>query len=117
MHHRPFPQRRLIDPLLELFRRVSRPGNIPVNYLLSPLQLIFIMPLLRFGERLAGAPPFPVTIESVKACSPRESSTPCRFWQPRLRMPRQPGWCWPPMLIIGLYRGLEPAFRHLQRAP
>jgi uncharacterized protein (DUF2062 family) len=34
-----------------------------VNYLLAPLQIILIIPLLRLGERIVGAPPFPVTID------------------------------------------------------
>jgi uncharacterized protein (DUF2062 family) len=35
-----------------------------VNYLLTPLQLLLIIPQLRLGETLVGAPPFPVTLES-----------------------------------------------------
>ena len=35
-----------------------------VNYLLTPLQLLLIIPLLRFGELLVNAPRFPVTLES-----------------------------------------------------
>jgi uncharacterized protein (DUF2062 family) len=42
--------------------------NLPaiqlVNYLLTPLQLLLIIPQLRLGEWLVGAPPFPVTLES-----------------------------------------------------
>jgi uncharacterized protein (DUF2062 family) len=35
-----------------------------VNYLLTPVQLALIIPQLRLGEWLVGAPPFPVTLES-----------------------------------------------------
>ena len=42
--------------------------NLPaiqlVNYLLTPLQLLLIIPQLRLGEWLVGAPPFPITLES-----------------------------------------------------
>lgn len=42
--------------------------NLPaiqlVNYLLTPAQLLLIIPQLRFGEWLAGAPAFPITLES-----------------------------------------------------
>jgi uncharacterized protein (DUF2062 family) len=42
--------------------------NLPaiqlVNYLLTPLQLLLIIPQLRFGEWLAQAPAFPITLES-----------------------------------------------------
>ena len=42
--------------------------NLPaiqlVNYLLTPLQLLLIIPQLRFGEWLLRAPPFPITLDS-----------------------------------------------------
>ncbi len=42
--------------------------NLPaiqlVNYLLTPLQLLLIIPQLRLGEWIVGAPPFPITLES-----------------------------------------------------
>jgi uncharacterized protein (DUF2062 family) len=44
--------------------RLNLPAIQLVNYLLTPLQLLLIIPQLRFGEWLAQAPPFPVTLES-----------------------------------------------------
>jgi uncharacterized protein (DUF2062 family) len=42
--------------------------NLPaiqlVNYLLTPVQLLLIIPQLRLGEWLVGAPRFPITLES-----------------------------------------------------
>src|SRR6187401_1057859 len=52
--------------LAALLLGLNMPAIQLVNYLLSPLQLILIIPLLRLGERLAGAPRFPVTLESAK---------------------------------------------------
>jgi len=50
--------------LAALLLRLNMPAIQLVNYLLTPLQLLLIIPLLRFGEWLVGAPPYPVTLES-----------------------------------------------------
>lgn len=50
--------------LVALVLRLNMPAIQLVNYLLTPLQLLLIIPLLRFGEWLARAPRFPVTLES-----------------------------------------------------
>ena len=50
--------------LAALLLRLNMPAIQLVNYLLTPLQLLLIIPLLRFGELLADAPRFPVTLES-----------------------------------------------------
>jgi uncharacterized protein (DUF2062 family) len=47
-----------------LVLRLNMPAIQLVNYLLTPVQLVLIIPLLRFGEWLAGAARFPVTLES-----------------------------------------------------
>ena len=44
--------------------RLNLPAIQLVNYLLTPLQLLLIIPQLRFGEWLVQAPPFPITLES-----------------------------------------------------
>src|SRR6185295_12747552 len=43
---------------------LNMPSIQLVNYLLTPAQLLLIIPFLRFGEQLAGAPRYPVTLES-----------------------------------------------------
>jgi uncharacterized protein (DUF2062 family) len=50
--------------LAALAARLNLPAIQLVNYLLTPLQLLLIIPQLRFGEWLAQAPPHPVTLES-----------------------------------------------------
>jgi uncharacterized protein (DUF2062 family) len=50
--------------LAALVLRLNLPAIQAVNYLLTPLQLLLIIPQLRFGEWLLQAPPFPVTLES-----------------------------------------------------
>jgi uncharacterized protein (DUF2062 family) len=54
----------VICALLALWLRLNMPAIQLVNYLLTPAQLLLIIPFLRFGERLAGAPRYPVTLES-----------------------------------------------------
>jgi len=50
--------------LLAIALRLNMPAIQLVNYLLMPAQLALIIPFLRFGEQLAGAPRYPVTLES-----------------------------------------------------
>jgi uncharacterized protein (DUF2062 family) len=49
---------------LAIALRLNMPSIQIVNYLLTPAQLLLIIPLLRFGEWLSGAARHPVTIES-----------------------------------------------------
>ena len=44
--------------------RLNLPAIQLVNYLLSPVQLLLIIPQLRFGEWLTQAQPFPITLQS-----------------------------------------------------
>ena len=53
-----------ICALLAVLLRLNMPAIQLVNYLLTPVQLLLIIPFLRIGERLAGAPRFAVTLES-----------------------------------------------------
>jgi uncharacterized protein (DUF2062 family) len=50
--------------LLAIWLRLNMPAIQLVNYLLTPAQLLLIIPFLRLGEQLAGAPRYPVTLES-----------------------------------------------------
>jgi uncharacterized protein (DUF2062 family) len=50
--------------LLALHLRLNMPAIQLVNYLLTPVQLLLIIPFLRVGEHLAGAPAFKVSLES-----------------------------------------------------
>jgi uncharacterized protein (DUF2062 family) len=50
--------------LAALLLRLNLPAIQLVNYLLTPLQLLLIIPQLRFGEWLIQAPPFPITLDS-----------------------------------------------------
>lgn len=54
----------VVCALLALWLRLNMPAIQLVNYLLTPAQLLLIIPFLRLGERLTGAPRYPVTLES-----------------------------------------------------
>jgi uncharacterized protein (DUF2062 family) len=53
-----------ICALLALWLRLNMPAIQLVNYLLTPAQLLLIIPFLRLGEQIAGAPRYPVTLQS-----------------------------------------------------
>jgi uncharacterized protein (DUF2062 family) len=44
--------------------RLNLPAIQLVNYLTSPVQLVLIIPFVRVGEHLVGAPPQPLTIKA-----------------------------------------------------
>jgi uncharacterized protein (DUF2062 family) len=48
---------------LALPLRLNLPAIHLVNYLVTPLQLLLIIPFLRLGEWLLGAPPLPMTLD------------------------------------------------------
>jgi len=54
----------VVCALLALWLRLNMPAIQLVNYLLTPAQLLLIIPFLRIGERLTGAPRHPVTLET-----------------------------------------------------
>jgi uncharacterized protein (DUF2062 family) len=104
--------------LVALLLRLNMPAIQLVNYLLTPLQLILIIPLLRFGELLAGSSRFPVTLESGLELLSRGAIHAIRLLATAI-MHATLGWLvLAPLLAFALYRGLEPVFRHLrQEAP
>ena len=106
----------LLCALAALVLGLNMPAIQLVNYLLSPLQLLLIIPLLRFGERLVGAPPFPVTLESARALFAQGVIHAIQVLATAIGHATLAWLVLAPMLLIGLYRGLQPVFRHLQRA-
>ncbi len=60
-----FPVLGVSTPLLTVIAlgmRLNLPAIQFVNYLVSPLQLLLIIPFVRVGERLLGAAPQPLTV-------------------------------------------------------
>jgi len=62
-----FPVLGVSTPLLTVIAlgmRLNLPAIQLVNYLVSPLQLLLIIPFVRVGERLLGAAPQPLTVSA-----------------------------------------------------
>jgi uncharacterized protein (DUF2062 family) len=50
--------------VLALWLRLNLPAIQLISYLMSPLQLVLIIPFVRLGETIVGAEPQPLTIEA-----------------------------------------------------
>jgi hypothetical protein len=95
---------------------LNQPAIQLVNYLLTPLQLLLIIPLLRFGESIANAPPFPVTLESGLALLSQGVFHAIRVLSVAI-VHATLGWIvLAPVVAFALYRLLRPVFRHLESA-
>ena len=102
--------------LVALTWRLNMPAIQLVNYLLTPLQLLLIVPFLRFGERLVNAPPFPVTLESTLALLSHGAMHAISILATAIAHATL-GWIVvAPLGAYGLFRLLEPVLRHLTPA-
>ncbi|MEO8061110.1 MAG: DUF2062 domain-containing protein [Pseudomonadota bacterium] len=103
--------------LVALALRLNMPAIQLVNYLLTPLQLLLIIPLLRFGEWLAQAPKYPVTLESGLALLSHGLINAVTVLATAI-VHATLGWLvLAPLAAFVLFRVLEPVLRHLTPAP
>jgi hypothetical protein len=101
--------------LVALLLRLNMPAIQLVNYLLTPLQLMLIIPLLRFGEHLAGAPRYPVTLESGLTLLSQGVIDAIRILASAIAHATL-GWVvLAPPLAFALFRVLEPFLRQLRQ--
>ncbi|MEJ0085801.1 MAG: DUF2062 domain-containing protein [Pseudomonadota bacterium] len=102
--------------LAALALRLNMPAIQLVNYLLTPLQLLSIIPLLRFGEWLARSPRFPITLEAGLALLSKDVFTAVSALSTAIAHATL-GWLVlaPPTAFV-LVRVLEPVLRHLTPA-
>lgn len=101
--------------LAALLLRLNLPAIQAVNYVFTPLQLILIIPLLRFGELLTGAPRFPVTLASGLDLLSHGVLDAIQLLAVAI-VHATLGWLvLAPLLAVALYRGLVPFFRHLRQ--
>lgn len=99
--------------LVALALRLNMPAIQLVNYLLTPVQLLLIIPLLRFGELLARAPPFPITLESGLALLSNGVINAVTVLATAI-VHATLGWAvLAPLVAFALYRILAPLFRRL----
>jgi len=103
--------------LAALFLRLNMPAIQLVNYLLTPLQLILIIPLLRFGELLVNAPRFPITLEAGLELLSHGVISAVQILAIAI-LHAMLGWIvLAPLLAFVLYRLFEPTLRHLALTP
>jgi len=104
----------MLCAMVAVLLKLNMPAIQLVNYLLMPLQLLLIIPLLRFGEHLVGAPPYPVTVESVLALLSRGVLDAIRILASAIGHATL-GWLVlaAPVGLV-LYRALEPVLRRLR---
>jgi len=102
--------------LAALALRLNMPAIQLVNYLLTPLQLLLIIPLLRLGEWLAQAPRFPITLESGLALLSHGVINAVTILSSAIAHATL-GWIvLAPLAAFALFRILEPLLRHLTPA-
>jgi uncharacterized protein (DUF2062 family) len=102
--------------ILAIILRLNMPAIQLVNYLLMPVQLLLIIPFLRFGEWLISAPRYPVTLESGLALLSHGVFNAVRVLATAI-FHASLGWIVvAPLLAFALARTLELALRHLTPA-
>lgn len=103
--------------LLAIALRLNMPAIQIVNYLLTPVQLLLIIPFLRFGEWLTGASRYPVTLESGLALLSHGILNAVRvLWDAIVNA--TVGWtALAPFAAAALYLVCKPAFRRMTPAP
>ena len=97
--------------------RLNMPAIQLVNYLLTPLQLILIIPLLRLGEWLVNAPRFPITLESAQALLSHGAFHAVQVLASAIAHATLAWILLAPVVALVLYHILEPALRHLSPGP
>lgn len=106
-----FPVLGVSTPLLTgiaLWMRLNLPAIQLVNYLASPLQLLLIIPFVRVGEALTGAPPQPLSVSAgMDMLAGGVLQAIVVLWDAILHAAL--GWIViGPVVIFILYRGLAP---------
>jgi uncharacterized protein (DUF2062 family) len=95
-----------------LLFKLNMPAIQLINYALSPLQLLLIIPFVRLGEKLTGAAPFPITISGgLELLSQGVLRAIEVLWDAIVHA----ALAWiliAPIAIFLLYRLLLPVFRH-----
>ncbi len=99
--------------LIALALKLNMPAIQLVNYLLTPLQLLLIIPFLRFGEWLVQAPRFPITLDSGLTLLSQGAVHAVTVLATAI-VHATLGWIvLAPLAALVLYRALLPVFRRL----
>lgn len=102
---------------IALALKLNMPAIQLVNYLLTPLQLLLIIPFLRFGEWLAQAPRFPITLESGLTLLSEGVINAVTVLATAI-VHATLGWIvLAPLAALALFHALRPVFRRLSPSP
>jgi uncharacterized protein (DUF2062 family) len=96
--------------------RLNLPAIQLVNYLLTPVQLLLIIPFLRLGEAITGAPRFPITLDSGLALLSNGVLDAVRVLAVAIVHASLAWLLVAPLLAFVLFRICLPALRRLLRA-
>jgi hypothetical protein len=96
--------------------RLNMPAIQFVNYLLTPVQLLLIIPQLRFGEWLVRAPRFPLSLEQGLALLSRGALPAVAVLGTALAHATLAWLVLAPPGAFALYRALLPFFRRIAPA-
>ncbi|MBC8026998.1 MAG: DUF2062 domain-containing protein [Steroidobacteraceae bacterium] len=103
--------------LVALALRLNMPAIQLVNYLLTPLQLLLIIPFLRFGEWLVQAPRFPITLDAGLTLLSQGAIHAVTVLATAI-VHATLGWIvLAPVAALVLYHALLPGFRRLSSSP
>lgn len=94
--------------------RLNMPAIQLVNYALSPLQVLLIIPFVRVGEAVTGAPAFPITISGGLEILAQGALQAIRvLWDAIVHAAL--GWIiLGPILMFVLYRAMRPVLERAQ---
>jgi uncharacterized protein (DUF2062 family) len=100
-----------------LYLKLNMPAIQLVNYLLTPMQLILIIPQLRLGELLVNAPRSPLTLESALALFSRGAFNAAQVLATAIVHASLAWLLLAPLVALVLYYILVPALRRLRPGP
>ena len=100
-----------------VFLKLNMPAIQLVNYLLTPLQVVLIIPWLRLGELLVNAPRFPVTLESALALRSHGTLSAVQVLATAIVHATLAWIALAPLVALVLYFIFKPALRHLSPRP
>ena len=103
--------------VMAVFLKLNMPAIQLVNYLLTPLQLILIIPLLRLGELLVNAPRFPVTPDSALALLSHGTVNAVQVLATAIMHATLAWFVLAPVVALLLYPNIEPPLRHQSPRP
>jgi uncharacterized protein (DUF2062 family) len=97
--------------------RLNMPAIQLVNYLLTPLQLLAVIPFLRFGEWIAQAPRSPITLEAGLTLQSQGAIHAVTVLATAI-IHATLGWIvLAPVAAFALYQALHPILRRLAPSP